>query len=118
MHHEQTKHSKRHLGHFIVMRVIHEGAMLSQRELVFERFKRLNDLLCQAADAIHAVWQKYPVPMHSGGFRQFVGYIDADPVAFDGFNRRPMHAAIITPTIRFEAECELMRHRFGYEMEH
>ena len=40
MNNEHAKHSESHLGHLVVMRMIHEGAVLPDRELVLERLSR------------------------------------------------------------------------------
>jgi hypothetical protein len=42
---EQPLQAQRHLDHLVEVRVVHMGAMLSQRELIRERLPRLDRLL-------------------------------------------------------------------------
>ena len=58
---------------------------------------RTDRLLIQAPDAIHAAWQNDSVPMNARGGGQFVRDIDAHPVAFQAFDRGPMHLAVEAP---------------------
>ena len=46
MNDEWPDGAERHLRHLIMMRVIHLGAVLAQRELIFEGLTRLDDFLC------------------------------------------------------------------------
>ena len=64
MNDEHSKHAERHLRHLVVMRVIHEGAVLPDRELVHEGLARLDGRLTQAAHAVHAARQHDAVPMN------------------------------------------------------
>ena len=45
---EHAHHAHAHLGHLVVVRVVHEGPVLPERELVFERLARLDVRLRQA----------------------------------------------------------------------
>jgi len=60
---EQADEAHAHLGHLVVVRVEHEGLVLPERELVFRRLPRFDVGLCEAADAVHAVWEVNSVPV-------------------------------------------------------
>ena len=53
---EEPHRAKRHLRHFVVVRVIHVRSVLAKRELVAERFTRLDNVLGEASDSVHAIW--------------------------------------------------------------
>ena len=108
MNEEKPHHAERELRHLVVMRVVHVGAVLAQHELVFERLARRDDLLRQAAHAVHAVGQQEAVPVDRGAFRQPVGDVDAHPVALDRLDRRPVDRAVVAPTRRLQAGRELV----------
>src|SRR6266498_613266 len=56
-----------HLCHFIVVGMVHMGAMLFEGKLIFERVARLDGLLGEAGNAVHAVGQENSMPMNGGG---------------------------------------------------
>ena len=72
--------------------------------------------MTQPGDPIHARGQDEPVPMHRGAFRQLVGDVDADPVAFDCFDRWTGGLAVVTPQMRNHAVCKFALYRFGDEV--
>ena len=49
-----------HLGHLVVMGVVHVGPMLPDGVFVFERLARLDSALGQSSHAIHALGSKRP----------------------------------------------------------
>ena len=92
------------------MRVIHVGAVLPQRELVFESLARFDHRLRQSGDAVHAVGQKDSVPMNARCRRQSVRHVDPHAIAFDSFDRRSVHPAIEAPAKRLQSWSELVFH--------
>ncbi len=113
----ETHHAHRHLHHLVGVRVVHEGAGAARHELVDEGLARRNARLRQAGDAVHAVGQPLAVPVDAVQFAQLVGDEDANPIAFDHFDRRPRALAVVAPQMRFEALGHLAHDRFGDEME-
>ena len=112
MDHDHPGHPKRHLRHLVVMRVVHQRAVLPEGPLVNEGLARLNGFLRESADAIHATRQQHAVPVDGRGGRQFVGDVNADAVAFDGFDHRTMHHAVVAPTIRHQPRSEFVSRDF------
>ena len=110
---EQAHRTERHLRHLVVVRVIHVRAVLTERELVAERLARLDNVLGEAADAVHAVRQQEAVPVDGRAAGQPVGHVDADAIAFDRFDRRTVDAAVVAPALRLEAGRELVLHLLG-----
>jgi hypothetical protein len=85
----EAHHAHRHLHHLVGMRVVHEGAGPARDELVDEGLARLDALLRQAGDAVHAVGQALAVPVHAGVLGQLVGDEDA--------HRSPSTTSIVGP---------------------
>src|ERR1041384_8026421 len=54
--------------------------------------------------------------MHRGGGGELVGHIDAHAVPFHGFDGRTVHAAVVSPTARLQARCQLVLHLLGDQM--
>ena len=52
---EHADHAHAHLRHLVVVRMVHERAMLAQRPFVLHGLAGLDVRLGQPADAIHAV---------------------------------------------------------------
>ena len=97
MNDEQAKHAERHLRHLVVMRVIHECAVLPDSEFVFKGLARLDGRLAQAAHAVHAARQQDAVPVNARGGGQFVRDVDAHAVALDAFDRGAVNLPIEAP---------------------
>src|SRR5436305_237063 len=81
----------------VVVRVVHERAVLGERELVAERLAGLDRPLRQAADAVHAVRDVDPVPVDCRRRREAVRDVDAHAVALDRLDRRPVDLAVVAP---------------------
>ena len=64
MNDEHADHSHAHLGHLVVVRMVHERAILAQRPFIFHRFAGLDVRLRQPADAVHAVGQIEAMPVN------------------------------------------------------
>ena len=112
MNDEESRHAKSHLRHLIMVRVIHVGAVLAESEFVFECFVGLNCLLVKPSHAIHAVGQQNPMPVDAGAHRKFVTDINADTVALDRFNGRPMDLAVVAPASGFQSGREFVTGNF------
>ena len=74
--------------------VVPIGAVLYHRELVGERFPRFDAIERQAGNAIHLIGQQQAVPVNRAGFRQQVGDLQRDGVAFAPAQGRPGDAAV------------------------
>ena len=103
MNDEHPEQAERHLRHLIVMRVIHIGAVLPHGKLIPESLARLDRLLGQAADAIHAIGQDDAVPMDGRRRGQLVRHVNAQPVALHALDGRPVDLAVIAPALRAQA---------------
>ena len=113
MNDEQAHHPDGHLHHLVSMRVVHVGAMLTQRELVGVGLSRLDVRLAQAADAVHPARQQNAVPVNGGVLGEFVRHQDPDSVALDRFDGRARCAAVVAPGFHGRAGRELVFNLFG-----
>src|SRR6185295_13215842 len=102
MNDEQADHAELHLYHLVVVRVVHESAVLLERVFVFESLARLNRLLRYAGYAVHATWDQDAVPVNARWRRETVRDVDAHMVAFDGLDGRTVDALVVAPTLSDE----------------
>ncbi len=56
--------------------------------------------------------------MNAGTGRQTVRDVNPDAVTLDGFDRRTVNMAVISPTMGFQSGRELMLDRLGNEMKY
>ncbi len=97
--------------------MVHVGAVLLKGEFVFEGVTWFDRFLSQAGHTIHAVRKEYPVPMNSGRSGEFVGDVNSDVVALDGFDGRAVNLSVETPAVCHEAGGEfVIRNFLGDEM--
>jgi hypothetical protein len=96
---EEAHHPEGHLQRLVGVRMVHERAVLPQRELVSVRLARLDVRLVEARDAIHAVRQEHAVPVHAGALGQVVRDQDAHAVALDRLDRRPRALPVVAPSV-------------------
>jgi hypothetical protein len=115
---EHPHHAHGELHHFVAVRVVHEGAVLPEGELVDVGLAGLDLRLRQPAHAVHAVGQKDAVPVDAGVLPKPVGHIDAHAVAFHALDGRAGRLPVVAPAVDYHAGRELALHRFGDEMEH
>ncbi len=118
MNDEKALHAHGDLGRFIGMGVVHECAVLDQREFILEGFSRIDIGLSQTAYPIHAVGEKETMPMNGSGFRQIIGDQYAHPITLHRFDCRSGGLAIVTPAIDFESGGEFTRDHLRDEMEY
>src|SRR5262249_37765785 len=104
---KHSNHAHSHLRHLVMMRVEHLGAVLPQGELVFNCFSSFDVWLCEPADAVHAIRKIKPMPVNGCGYSQPIRYIDAHPLAFDGFDRGAVHTAVESPTLGAQTGVEV-----------
>ncbi len=115
---EQAGHAQAHLGHFIVMGVVHVRAGLMEGEFVFEGLAGLDGALREAADSVHAIGQEDAMPVERGGGGKAIGDIDADGVAIGRFDQWAVDRAVVTPAAGDEAGGEFVLDFFGDEVEY
>ena len=114
--HDHAHHPHRHLGHLVVVRVVHQRAMLVERPLVAEGLTGLDRRLAQPTDTIHAMGNEDPVPVHSGRSGELVGDVDPHPISLHCLQGRSVHAPVVSPALGFETGSELMLHLLRGEM--
>jgi len=81
MDNEHADHAHLHLGHLVVVRVVHEGTVLPDGVLVLEGFAGLNDFLVEAPYSVHSARDDQTVPMDAGGFGQLVRDVNPDAIS-------------------------------------
>ena len=112
MNDEHADHAH-HLLHRHV-RVVEEGAMLVQRELVYEPAPGQDRVLCHAGHAVHRDGHLEAMPVRGEDLRQVVLDDEADPVSLVHLDRRAGHAPVEAPGVADARRAHVgRRHELG-----
>src|SRR5262249_32312379 len=115
MHDKAAEHAD-HLLHRHV-RVIEEGAVLAQRELIDEAFAGHHGLLPDAGDAVHLYGKLDAVPVYARRLGEMILEDDADLVAFVGLDGGTWRASVEPPEIERAAGDYRLLHGLSGEVE-
>ncbi len=113
MDHDQAQHPERHLRHLVMVRVVHERAVLDQRELVLEGLAGADHALTEPSHSVHAARKQDAVPVHGGWSAELVRDVDAHAVALDRFDRWSVYEAVVAPALGLEPRRELVQDGLG-----
>ena len=118
MNDDHAGHPHADLCHLIVVRVVHAGARLPDRELVLERLSLLYRALGEPSDTIHAIGQENPMPVDRRGCLQPIGHVDANALALHPLQDRAVHGAIVAPARGAQSRRKFVLHFFRDHVEH